>query len=236
MRFKDWLCEDVELDSQQFKQWFAGSVLVTPNGAPLVLYHGTKNRPFQQFQYRKSKRFILFSEFEVESKGFFFTENYKDAKGYGPNVVACYVKMVNPFLDPRKFPHMGVDRLPYKKEMELMKILAPLIKWEKFVSNRTGKKEREPYIDLGVGRHYLRDRTNHFAHQWIYNAVGHGGLVWDVLDVPGSIQKLKTMGYDGTFVNEPEDQAGRSIFVPDGNQIVIDQWNPTWHDPDEDYD
>lgn len=202
----------------QFKHWFENTDIQSWLGNSVVkgiVYHGTDKKPFDQFQYQKSQRFVLFSQFDVESKGFFFAESPHDALTFGRNVAACYVKMVNPLLDPRRDKHLGVDRLPAAKEMHLLKILGAMVERD---------EKHGPFIDLGVQRYWLKDRRFDFAHQWIYNAIGRDGLDWDCLDNPTVIQRMKLLGYDGTFVEEQHTAIGRSIFVPDAAQVKIVQW------------
>ena len=218
MDFIDWLIKENEIES-----WLGDSVIRQP------VYHGTSKQPFDKFDYQKSNRYILFSAFEVETNGFFFAENPHDAFFYGDNVVTCYVKMRNPFVDPRRDKHLGVDRLPYQKELELMKILAPLIE----------REDGEPFMDIGVSRYYLRNHSFEFAHQWVYYALENNGLSWDVLDNKQCVANMVTLGYDGTFVEESEQSVGRSIFVPSADQIKIVGWasgeQPEWGHPDDYY-
>jgi hypothetical protein len=201
MNFKTWL-ENLD------KNPWTNSTVQYP------VYHGTDKPVFQQFSYQKGTRQILFSQIEVEAKGFFFAESPHEALVYGKNVAQCYINLTNPLLDPRRDKHMGTDRLPYEKELQLMKILAPMIEW----------KDKEPYIDIGVQRFWLRNRRYERPTQWIYEAVGMDGLDWDCLDNPQVIQNMKKLGYDGTFVQERESRTGRSIFVPDADQVKIIKW------------
>lgn len=180
-----------------------------------LVYHGTDKGPFSQFAYQKSQRFVLFSQFDVEAKGFFFSESPHDALEFGRNVVACYIDLKNPLLDPRKEKHLGVDRMPYAKEINMMKILAPLIE-----KNDQG----DHFIDLGIKRHYLQDRRLEKPYDWIYHAVTSMGLNWDALDNPGVVKRMQQLGYDGTFVAEPDTWLGRSIFVPSANQVRMVKW------------
>lgn len=186
---------------------FPGSTVQTP------VYHGT-DKKFDEFSYQKSKRFVLFSEFEVETRGFFFSESPHDALEYGRNIVECYINLQNPLLDPRRDRHLGIDRLPYKREMDLLKILGAAV----------GRDQHGPYIDLGVQRHWINPKRDEFAHQWIYNAVGTDGLDWDVIDNPNVIQRMRALGYDGTFVQEPESSLGRSIVVFSPDQVRMVRW------------
>jgi len=192
---------------ENLQNWLTGSVIQYP------VYHGSNQR-FDRFQYKKSKRYVLFSEFDVETKGFFFTENPHDALAFGKQVATCYIHMKNPLLDPRRDKHLGTVRLDRTKEMHLLKILGPMVQ----------RENGEPYIDVGIRRIWLRSRTYNFAHEWIYEVVSGDGIDWDCLDNPGVIQRMVQLGYDGTFVAEPESHIGRSIFIPSADQIKIDTW------------
>lgn len=214
----------------QFKKWIENTENIGPfpgSTVQQIVYHGTDKPKFDQFSYQKSKRFILFSEFDVEAKGFFFSESPHDALGFGKNVVACYLNLKNPLIDPRHDKNLGRDRLPYQKEIHLQKILSPMIE----------KDQYGYYIELGVGKFYLKNKYREFGHQWIYDAIGSNGLSWDALDNPGVIQKMSQLGYDGTFVEESETYTGRSIFVIKPEQIKMINWfnnpQPSWGEKDQ---
>lgn len=195
---------------------------------PQIVYHGTDKRPFEQFTYQKGIRRVLFSQFEVESKGFFFSESPMDALEYGNNVAACYINVKNLFVDPRRDKNLAIDRT-YEKEPHLLKILGPMIE----------KNEHGFFFDLGVRRVYIKknDRYN-FQREWIYEAMGPEGLDWDILDNPECVKRMVALGYDGTYVEERESHLGRSIFVPSASQVKIVRWmnqQPHWGAKDDYY-
>lgn len=202
MQFKNWL----EHEDRQIQAWLAGSVITQP------VYHGT-NADFRDFKKMKTQRFVLFSAYDVEAQGFFFSESPKDALLYGQNLITAYIRLTKPLLDPRQFKHMGVDRFPPEKEAELAFILRHAIGKD----NYFGK-----FIDVGVRRISVdSDYARNHDYGWIYNAIGNG-LHWDMLDKPKIVQAMKYLGYDGTFVHEPDsDETGRSIFVMEPSQIRI---------------
>ena len=172
------------------------------------VYHGT-NANFDKFETGvEGSRFILFSEFKVKSQGLFFSESIEDAKHYGKKIIECYVSLKNPLVDPRRDKHLAVDRLPPKKEKDLITIFEPL------AEDEGGAR----YIDMMIHRINIKPDDN----DWIYELIDSGGVHWDVMDDPGVIQRMKKLGYDGTFVHEPDDKSGRSIFVfsPDQVQII----------------
>lgn len=237
--FVDWLEwqdeEDFEseynppLVSAEIKSWLENSVVQNP------VFHGT-DKKFDQFKFTASKRYVLFSTFDVTSHGFFFTEDYKVAKKHGNNIVTAYVKMTNPLLDPRRDKHLGVDRLNVKKEAQIAFILRHMIKRH---------PEYGQYGEVGTSTFpvYARGKGNlknvqgnlpsyHFSYDWIYNLIGSGGLHFDTLDNPQVVSSMKKLGYDGTFVDESTSSngagiahpLGRSIFVQDASQIKIVEW------------
>lgn len=133
MEFRRWLedplceikySEKMGLDPREITSFLGKSVVRRP------VYHGT-DADFTEFQKTKSQRFVLFSSFDVEAQGFFFAESIQDAKEYGRRIITAYVRMVNPLLDPRTMPHLGIDRLPYKKEAEIAFILRHMHQKEK---------------------------------------------------------------------------------------------------------
>lgn len=213
-----------------FKNWLENNEVVQPFPGSTVqhlVYHGTNKGPFNQFTYQKSQRFVLFSSFDVEARGFFFSESPHDALEYGSNVLACYIDLKNPLLDPRRDKNLGIDRLSYEHELKLQKVLAPMLQ----------KNDDGHYMDIGVRRHYVKNRRRQFGHEWIYDAVRGDGLAWDALDNPGVVQRMLKMGFDGTFVAEPESWLGRSIFVPSPNQVRMVKWvrgsQDSWGEKDD---
>ncbi|GER16668.1 PLxRFG domain-containing protein [Variovorax boronicumulans] len=81
-----------ETDSSAFEAWFADSKVVTADGAPLRVYHGTQ-ADFSTFD-------IEFADEGDWGTGFYFTDrpdaasNY--AKGEGGNVMPVYLRIENP--------------------------------------------------------------------------------------------------------------------------------------------
>ncbi len=193
--------------NMHFKQWLEAAEPFSESKVKGLVYHGTDRGPFDKFTAQKSHRYVLFSSFEVESGGFFFSESPHDASEYGRYVASCYINLKNPLLDPRTDKHLGVDSLPENKEKDLEKILQPMVE----------KDNYGEFIDIGIGRHYIK------GNDWIYYAVGSGGLAWDVLDNKQSVNIMISLGYDGTFVEEDKGLR-RSIFVPSADQVQIVNW------------
>ena len=83
----DQTAPDGSLVWQNFTQWFGGSQVVTADGEPLVVYHGTKSE-FNTFDHKKIKGIN-------EGPGFYFTDNKDIAIGYG-EPMHVYLKLENP--------------------------------------------------------------------------------------------------------------------------------------------
>ena len=148
-------------------------------------------------------------------------------------MVACYINLRNPLVDPRRDKHLGIDGFDRQKEMHILKILGPLVERD---------PKYGPFIDIGVRRVWLHNRNLSFAHAWIYEVIGNNGVDWDILDNPQVVERMKKLGYDGTFVQEPESHLGRSIFVVSPDQIFVSQWlkniretPPEWGEKDDWY-
>jgi hypothetical protein len=216
MEFKSWLknpiceitySEKKGLDTKEIISFLRKSVVRKP------VYHGT-DQNFQEFQKMSSQRFVLFSAYDVQAQGFFFSENIKEAKTYGRRVITAYVRMERPLLDPRTTKRLGIDRLPSEKEAQIAYILR----------HTHGKDDAYygKYMDIGVQRHRIeKDFAKNKDYGWIYYAVSTGGLHWDVLDNPKVADSMKRLGYDGTFVHEYHSELDRSIFVMSPEQIKI---------------
>lgn len=191
-------------ESQEEKNPFPSSTVKDP------VYHGAK-ASFKEFEKRPSKRYLLFNEFHVVPQGFFFAEDEETARDYANGwIVKCFVDLKNPLLDPRKHKHLGVDRLPKNLEEDLVAIF----------SEAAEDKEGEKVIHTMLSDVYITEDPT-----WIYHLVGSGGVIWDVLDEPKVVQKMQSLGYDGTFVDEPNHKNNdRSIFVISEKQIKIVKW------------
>lgn len=68
----------------EFKNWFGDSKIVNNSGAPLVVYHGT-DETFDVFDRKKQRE-------GKWGKGFYFTTSEAEARNYGKNVIAVYLK------------------------------------------------------------------------------------------------------------------------------------------------
>ena len=76
-----------------FWDWFGDSKVVKGND-PMVVYHGT-NQTVKIFDEKKiaSNR----GNYGHYGYGFYFSDDIREAEGYGDKIMKCYLKMVNPF-------------------------------------------------------------------------------------------------------------------------------------------
>ena len=74
----------------EFKKWFRDSKTVDKNGNPMIFYHGSPNK-FEIFDKNRQTEGQL-------GKGFYFTNNRREAENYGmDNVYDVYLQMKKPF-------------------------------------------------------------------------------------------------------------------------------------------
>jgi hypothetical protein len=96
----------IATESEAFKKWFGDSKVVDENGKPLVVYHGTKQGGFEEFNNAKAKsqrdngffgQGIYFtSERDIAES---YADDYGDSeKAVNPQVYEAYVSIKNPFV------------------------------------------------------------------------------------------------------------------------------------------
>jgi hypothetical protein len=95
----------------EFKAWFGdwenypenASKVVDENGEPLVVYHGT-NSDFTVFE--KSTRGAF-------GKGFYFTQDLKEAKGYGKNLIKTFIN-IRKYANPKQVQDIMLNIKDYR--------------------------------------------------------------------------------------------------------------------------
>jgi len=80
--------------SPAFWKWFGDSKVVTPGGNPLVVYHGSPHA----FQIFDKARIGTQTDSGDVGAGFYFTQNPAEAKSYGKNVLAAYLRIEQPLI------------------------------------------------------------------------------------------------------------------------------------------
>jgi len=90
-----------------FDAWFGDSKVVDENGEPLVVYHGTKATVDDDFAFDPKKQSDE-TRLSQQGVGFYFTENKKQASGYG-KPEAMYLSVQNP-LELKRGDNQNITR------------------------------------------------------------------------------------------------------------------------------
>lgn len=82
-----------EQQNQNFWNWF-GDSKVTDNGEPMIVYHGT-TETFDVFDDKKIGYGT--GNYGHYGYGFYFSDDKREAVGYGDKMMECYIKIEKPF-------------------------------------------------------------------------------------------------------------------------------------------
>jgi len=109
------------LHAKAFVEWFGGSKVVSDNGEPLTMYHGT-NADFNSFdssQIGSAQEGKLFA-----GSGFYFADNKNDAEAYGDRVMEVFLRMENPLdmRDKKAFSKAFQDSVPIGETKSLKEL------------------------------------------------------------------------------------------------------------------
>ena len=184
----------------------------------LTVYHGSDKTNIKAFEKgHKSYRYLLFKSFPVDSQGVFFAFDPEIAKGFGDHIYEVEIDRPKLFIDFSD-KHAGVDRLDPKREKELANMLLTVaVKYKGH--NVIHLYETDVYIpddfDLSEEQKGPQPEDN---WAWVYEAIG-AGVVWDLLDEPKFVKKMKSYGYDGTLAEESTEQGGQSLFISNLDKI-----------------
>ena len=80
--------------SEQQREYFADTKVVDKDGNLMVVYHGTGEK-FNVFDITKSRSYDERPDYDLP--GFYFSESDIESGGYGDNVKAYYVNIINPY-------------------------------------------------------------------------------------------------------------------------------------------
>lgn len=85
------------LDNPNFRRWFGESKIVDEHGQPLVVYHGSDDLV------------TLFDQVK-STNGFWFSEQWSDAKDYGYEITEAYLSIENPAYFKRTDGDAGINQ------------------------------------------------------------------------------------------------------------------------------
>ena len=206
------LTEDGEND-YSFESWYGKSVLVDEYGAPLKMYHGTKNT-FDEF----SKDYIG-STGAYEGYGFNFTPFRGRALNYNSeNVIEAYLRAENPMTSKT-----------YKiTPSKLAKIIAELDKDKPYTDTIVAAYEPSRYNENWDAMYYRRALP--VAARMIYqynkeNGYGDAGLYAEIClngnaDKYQVIDLFERLGYDSVIFYDNDDRIN-TVIVFEPNQIKL---------------
>jgi hypothetical protein len=87
------LCESAAVLSDKFRQWFGQSQVVTADGSPLVVYHGSNYHAYVGGEIN------VFQTLPASGRGAaFFSSSQALAGEYGEKVYSVYLRMENPLV------------------------------------------------------------------------------------------------------------------------------------------
>lgn len=227
MDFRFWLENKDVTETDEFKKWYAGSILVDKSGNPIPVYHGTQAVPFDKFSldrtptgriqnyYRGVISFTFSFDYAATRYGGVRKDpdETKKTLGYFPHgrIVEAYLRVANPF-DFRTPEHIKllVDDARLATE-KWAREKALFLKPGEDSSKRHGTTEEnkeekiKAYVDEEVAK------TEKFASQ------GH----YSQLEDP---KFLKRHGFDGVYTIE-FDQLHIHVLDPDQIWIVKQKYN-----------
>lgn len=96
---RTFLLENTSSLNQNFQKWFSDSKIVDDSGNPKILYHGTDQK-FNVFDINKVG--YTTGNYGHYGYGFYFSEDIREAKGYGDNIIQCYLSIKKPFTGTKE--------------------------------------------------------------------------------------------------------------------------------------
>lgn len=173
-----------------------------------LVYHGSKTRRIEQFEYRHGTRSAWFDIKHVQANGFFFALTPEEAREHGPYVSAYHIQTNRPLV----FGHDGVDPVrDLQRKADIQYILSAAL-------DPLANGDFE-FAGLTHDIYVRASAVSNIASDWIYEFMGPGGLDWEVLDVPEVVKRMRERGYDSTVVYEKHLRNHISWFVLDPQQI-----------------
>lgn len=190
----------ITVRTPQFKKWFGdwennsnnSSKVIDNNGEPLVVYHGTEGA-FDFFL----KDVGHSNSYKEIPNGFYFTNSRQVARHYGSNVLACFLKIINPKIidaEGRKW-----DNIIYNNQELSTDEIANVI-------NKT-----EPQYDGVIFKHVVDGSTYPLTVYIVFN--------------PNQIKSIENNGEFSIKSGKIIESKG--LLAPNGNlsNLTSKQWN-----------
>lgn len=213
-----WITKNVEVEnglfqtapaveSEAFKNWFRGSKVVTPEGKPLIAYHGSPNN-FEQFDYKN-----LGKNGSVHGYGFYFTDDFDIAsryKGDSGKVYETYIRIEQP---------LSIDQITINKAA-LKKLIRGIDQNEITAVDEPGHWFLSNYAD--VDSYGVNKAVEAAANALLKYNDSDVELISDIIYTSGKEAELvyrivkSELGYDGIITKSDLDNQGQSsnIYIP----------------------
>jgi hypothetical protein len=136
----------LNINSDEFKNWFSGSKVIDKNGNPLSVFHGT-NQTINRFD----KRLLGESTYASSAKeGFFFTENFEEATQYADFAAQQQVKDKLVFERKCREFERRIKNAERSGNWDLANKLT--VEWEKFdhdsINDKSGQRVYHVYLSI----------------------------------------------------------------------------------------
>ncbi|MDX9691950.1 MAG: hypothetical protein RBT45_05780, partial [Acholeplasmataceae bacterium] len=126
-----------ELTKEQ-QEFFKDSKVLDENGNLLVVYHGTKNSSFYEFDGSTVRKDNMLG------KGFYFSTSSEVASKYGNRTITAYLNLKNPFKTNNKNPYFGSSLARVFTDAEL----------KPYINQKTGTVKTESINNLLIEKGY----------------------------------------------------------------------------------
>lgn len=93
-------------NTEEFRKWFGDSVVTKPNGAPLLVYHGTCKAGFTKFDPTKTREMGFHFGTWAQAKDFVGSCGKSEIPGVGPGVYPVYLSIQRALETPDLFSNI----------------------------------------------------------------------------------------------------------------------------------
>lgn len=195
------------IESDEFKKWFANSIVRNADGSPKVMYHGTPSS-FKEFGKGRS------GSISGESGPFFFSGSPKFANQYaesklyaggggetvksGGRVIPVYLSVQNPF--------------DYENPQQVASLV---------------RKVRELHES---GQYPINNKTSKISAEELENKLETLGYDiedgdWPTIEMPNVQQAMRDLGYDGFYIKESGFK-NIAVYSPVQVKSIFNQFEP----------
>ena len=110
-------------NTDEFRKWFGDSVVTKPNGAPLLVYHGTCRAGFTKFDPTKTREMGFHFGTWAQAKDFVGGCEKSEIPGVGPGVYPVYLSIQRALETPDLYSSVPISFIRWIEETN------PVYKW-----------------------------------------------------------------------------------------------------------